>query len=905
MPVICQDYRQTQLHHQLRPGAIVAAAGRDSLESLLLGRYQACCTFNVSNLPHDHLDHQSHDLCRIPETLVDDSQRQQYPLESISVTSQLRSSTKHSLCVNNNTPPGPEIASAQLPHSFPCTTFLHPDHHHDDRINASTVIPHPLLDLNHDSPSWALPSNAHQLKMTTIVSSIPGSPPDLSGSRSSKSSSLSSTFSTPEGLESDNTHFEEIGLQDDQNVSSQAYHSRDLSMQSVASHHELMRSKDNLTFDKKPTLSHIHTRVSSGGPKPTWGQHPLKRGLTAPEGLFASNSMRTRSSSPPTRRPLGSGSMSSHNLGGLRPIPQAPASLGVPSRRSSWQPQRKTIKELEDEYHDSDDELPDDASLWNVPISPSVTTGQRSHRSSFRGSPDREGLSQSPGPIPLAHAKTAPDSPPRQPMHSQILPRHRPQGSRTVSLNPSLSNPSSPRSRRNLRSTRTKSWNIVMSDLSEEARVISQALEYHAETEKREKSHDPTWNTSREELSTSASLKVQKSVIQLPEIQKSTLDFMPISREKEAILSRTRPSWLPPKNPKEERKHLREYQKMMAASLEAEKKRQSKVQAQKTDREITNESLQRIWTFYIDETTDLSIIDKRIYDLCWRGITPSLRGKVWQRTIGNSLGLTVQSYEKALGRAREIKNRPQAQLDRHAQSMGQWFVDIERDAETAFPELNLFQRHGPMWQDLVDVCEAYTCYRSDVGYMYGMQLMAALMLLQLPTPADAFILMANCLNRSAPLAFQTSDGSATSRIYHHAISTLSIKFPRLHEYLFGSVEQGGLGFSPGEILEPMFRTIFSNGLDVDRLCRIWDIWVFEGDRALVRAAVAILGCLQSQLFDIRGDIDLKRRNTQEMLGWGPFNRQPKSGHWNLHTIGDEEKFMEEVRLAGTLDVNGR
>lgn len=444
-----------------------------------------------------------------------------------------------------------------------------------------------------------------------------------------------------------------------------------------------------------------------------------------------------------------------------------------------------------------------------------------------------------------------------------------------------------------------------MSDLSEEARVISEALEYHAETERREKAHDPNWNSSREELPTSASIKAQKSAVQLPEIQKSTLDFMPISREKEAILSRTRPSWLPPKNPKEERKHLREYQKMMAASLEAEKKRQSKVQAQQTDQEITNGSLQRIWTFYIDETTDLSVIDKRIYDLCWRGITPSLRGKVWQRTIGNSLGLTVQSYEKALGRAREIKNRPQAQLDRHDRSMGQWFVDIERDAETSFPELNLFQRHGPMWQDLVDVCEAYACYRSDVGYIYGMQLMAALMLLQLPTPADAFILMANCLNRSAPLAFQTSDGSATARIYHHAISTLNIKFPRLHEYLFGSIEQGGLGFSPGEVLEPMFRTIFSNGLDVDRLCRIWDIWVFEGDRALVRAAVAILGCLQSQLFDIRGDIDLKRRNTQEMLGWGPFNRQPKSGHWNLHTIGDEEKFMEEVRLAGTLDVNGR
>ena len=163
---------------------------------------------------------------------------------------------------------------------------------------------------------------------------------------------------------------------------------------------------------------------------------------------------------------------------------------------------------------------------------------------------------------------------------------------------------------------------------------------------------------------------------------------MPISKEKEAILSRTRPSWLPPKNPREERKHLREYQEMMAASLESEKKRRAKLQAQQCVKDDTRESLNRIWTYYVEETTDLKSIDQRVYDLCWRGVSPNLRGKVWQRTMGNPLGLTAKSYEKALQRAKEIKKKPRDQLDRNARSMGRWFVDIERDAETAFPELN-------------------------------------------------------------------------------------------------------------------------------------------------------------------------------------------------------------------------
>jgi len=315
--------------------------------------------------------------------------------------------------------------------------------------------------------------------------------------------------------------------------------------------------------------------------------------------------------------------------------------------------------------------------------------------------------------------------------------------------------------------------------------------------------------------------------------------------------------------------------------------------------------LNRIWHYYTDETTDITTIDKRVNDLCWRGISPNLRGKVWQRAIGNPLGLTVQTYEKALKRAKQIKKRTSDQLDQEEKSMGRWFVDIERDAETAFPELNLFQRQGPLWQNLIDVCEAYASYRSDVGYIYGIQLIAALLLLQLSTPVDAFILLANCLNRPLPLAFQIDETTTTSRTYNHAVSTLGIKYPRLHEYLFGSLEQGGLGFRGEEVFEPMLRTIFSNGLDVDRLCRVWDIWIFEGDRTIVNAAVAVVGCLQSQLFNVEGDSDLKRRNVQEMLGWGPFNRLPQSGHWNLLTIGDEDKFVEEIRLAGTLDYTGK
>ncbi|KAI1621458.1 hypothetical protein EDD37DRAFT_118367 [Exophiala viscosa] len=885
------------------PPIPISLPGAGPLETLHLGYDPRASPFQLADLDHVLCDNE-HILRRIPTLVSSKSTNSQYAELALS----LRTSTRYKNSPVNNNLRCPEIACPQAT----AETFDTCSHNStcDCIFNGLSLSTRRRSQL--ETRSLTTLSNVHIITMTTTTTtSIPGSPPDLSGSRSSKSSSYSSTFSSPDGLDSDTINFEEIGLEDDKQTPTINCHSRDVSMQSVGSENGLMRAKDPASGEKRQALPQLQTSIKfshrmqdSATPKPVGSRmSALKRQFTTPETFHAQGTPRTRSTSPPQRRPLTSMSTNSLSAGGLRPTHKASlSSLGVPSRRSSWQPQRKSVKELEAEYNDSDDDLPDDASLWNVPVSP-LPSGQRSHRSSFRGSPDRDGPSQSPRPIPLAHAITAPETPPHPHMHSQSLPKNRPPPARSATL--SATDPPSPRRLNVLRNSgRTKSWNLAMAELSEEARIISEALVYHADLKEQVQAEALSGRSSPDSQHSSES-RPKSAGIQLPPIQKSTLDFMPISKEKEAILSRTRPSWLPPKDPKEERRHLKEYQRMMAASVDAEKKRRTQLQVQRCEKDDTRESLNRIWQYYVDETTDISTIDNRVNDLCWRGISPNLRGRVWQRAIGNPLGLTVKSYEKALQRAKDIKERPTDQLDSADKSIERLFLDIERDAETAFPELNLFQRNAPLWQDLADVCEAYACYRSDVGYIYGIQLIAALLLLQLPTPADAFILLANSLNRPIPLAFQTNDATTTARTYNHAVSTLAMKYPRIHEYLFGSIEQGGLGFSGDEVFEPMLRTMFSNGLDVDRLCRIWDIWVFEGDRTLVRAAVATLSCLQTQLFDVRGDVDLKRRNVQEMLGWGPFNRQPHSGHWNLQTVGNEEKFVEEIRLAGVLDYTGK
>jgi Rab-GTPase-TBC domain len=590
-------------------------------------------------------------------------------------------------------------------------------------------------------------SNTLNYEMTTTITA-PNSPPDLSGSKSSKSSSFqSSQFDSPEGISNDVSNFEEIGLEEDAHgVDAEptvwernGFAKRQSSRVSSTGPRSMPPAREPTNGNKRPTypslqgqvqyaLSHKSTSTSSVPRSFTEGG--LTRGFTAPSTATfpmpaPAPQPRTRSSSPSPKMPLSASfAVTGHNLRNGPPI----RSAGPPSRRGSWQPSRKTIKELEAEYHDSDDELPEEYSLWNVPVSPCPTTARpSSNKSSNRGSPEREEVASASRPIPLSHAVSAPESPPRNPM-SRSLPRNRPPP-RTSSLQQpatfTANSPTSPRSSGFFRDTRAKSWTLAMADLSEEARELTEALEYHADSKGRlhEEHIQNGTKSCRPSMDSNARRSARSSAIELPPIQKGNIliDPMPLSKEKEAVLTRTRPSWLPPKDPKEERRHLNEYQRMMAASLNSEKVKVDKVKARQCEKDDTREALNRIWEQYVCPDWERITQEHRTRELWWNGVSPKLRGKVWMRAIGNPLGLTPKSYERALSRVKDLQSRPRDDLTEKERSMRSWFADVERDANFAFPDLNLFQKNGPMRRDLVDVCCAYASYRSDVGYVYGIQ----------------------------------------------------------------------------------------------------------------------------------------------------------------------------------------
>lgn len=438
---------------------------------------------------------------------------------------------------------------------------------------------------------------------------------------------------------------------------------------------------------------------------------------------------------------------------------------------------------------------------------------------------------------------------------------------------------------------RSKSWT---EDLNAEAKRLSTALEAYSERLSLEKRNSEA-NNAASSTPPSSPLAPEPGYLQrtksatfdLAQIQTGSvmIDPLPISKEKEAVLARTRPSWLPPKDRNEEKRHLKEWEQMIARAAEKEKKRAQKQREMQETQFEMKDSIARIWDQHVLPNWDVVLKEPRTRELWWRGVTPRSRGVVWQRAIGNELELSDSSFSAALKRATALEEKiaEMTPEERSTSREAAWFDAIARDIRTACPNLTSPEKRHPFQNDLRDVLKAYSMYRSDVGYVYGTHLIAGILCLHL-RPADAFVVLANTLNRPIPLAFHVHDTAAMAQTYELVLSTLKYKFTKLHSHLTSAA----VGLRPEEYLDPMFRCLFAYHLPVECVSRLWDIFVFEGDKALVRAAVAVLGKLEGKLYGSRHEI-------LDLIGW----RNEKG--WDL---GSEEEFISAVREAGKVDHKG-
>ncbi|XP_039896757.1 TBC1 domain family member 14 isoform X2 [Simochromis diagramma] len=328
---------------------------------------------------------------------------------------------------------------------------------------------------------------------------------------------------------------------------------------------------------------------------------------------------------------------------------------------------------------------------------------------------------------------------------------------------------------------------------------------------------------------------------------RKNLDFEPLSTT--ALILEDRPANLPAKPAEEAQKHRQQYEEMVAQVKKRELKEAQRRKKQLEDRCKLEESIgtaAQTWNQDILPNWSTVCTSRRVRDLWWQGIPPSVRGKVWSLAVGNDLNITHELYNICLSRAKE-KWKSTATLFTETESEDVGSSDresslelIKLDISRTFPQLCIFQKGGPYHDVLHSILGAYTCYRPDVGYVQGMSFIAAVLILNLDT-ADAFIAFANLLNKPCQMAFFRVDHSLMLTYF----AAFEVFFEENLPKLFAHFKKNNL--TPDIYLIDWIFTLYSKSLPLDLACRVWDVFCRDGEEFLFRTALGLLRLYQDVL----------------------------------------------------------
>lgn len=209
-----------------------------------------------------------------------------------------------------------------------------------------------------------------------------------------------------------------------------------------------------------------------------------------------------------------------------------------------------------------------------------------------------------------------------------------------------------------------------------------------------------------------------------------------------------------------------------------------------------------------------------------KGIPSSLRGQIWYRIsdAGSIRNNFPESYYRTLLDSKQTLPDSDA---------------IECDISRTFATHVMFQR-GVGQSSLQRVLRAYALFDPEVGYTQGMSYVAAMFLLYL-TEEDSFWMLVTVMTQYRQrLCFLPGIPKVYSSFYV-ANALLSKNLPKLWKHL-NTIE-----LSTSMFATQWFMTVFCVNFKIDTVVRIWDAFLFEGQKIVYRVYLGVFKLSYKQL----------------------------------------------------------
>lgn len=167
---------------------------------------------------------------------------------------------------------------------------------------------------------------------------------------------------------------------------------------------------------------------------------------------------------------------------------------------------------------------------------------------------------------------------------------------------------------------------------------------------------------------------------------------------------------------------------------------------------------------------------------------------------------------------------------------------IEMDINRTLTD-NIFFRKGPGVTKLNEVLRAYARHNPEVGYCQGMNLIAANLLLIMPSAEDAFWVFVSIIERILPKGYYDHSLQASRADQQVLRQYVREVLPKLSQHLDElSIELEALTFQ-------WFLSVFTDCLSAEALFRVWDVvlCINDGSTFLFQVALALLKLNERQL----------------------------------------------------------
>ncbi|KAK8094130.1 TBC domain-containing protein [Apiospora hydei] len=211
------------------------------------------------------------------------------------------------------------------------------------------------------------------------------------------------------------------------------------------------------------------------------------------------------------------------------------------------------------------------------------------------------------------------------------------------------------------------------------------------------------------------------------------------------------------------------------------------------------------------------------------GIPVANRPKIWSECSG-ALSTRIPGYYDDLV--------SQSAEDDDPAVVSQIEMDITRTLTD-----NIFFRKGPGVGKLKQVLLAYSRRNHEVGYCQGMNLIAANLLLIMPSTEDAFWVLTSIIEQILPQGYYDHSLMASRADQQVLRQYVAHVLPKLSQHLDDlSIELEALTFQ-------WFLSVFTDCLSAEALFRVWDVvlCINDGSTFLFRVALALLKLNEPQL----------------------------------------------------------